>query len=183
MGWKKPWLLLVIVGLILVACTQKTTPVAPLPAAATPTAKPVEAAPNPTTEPVEATPTLNQVAALGLQPGATFSGPIKMSGKASGGTLSFTISEDGTSIALEITLSDLKCDGMTASSMSTQASGPLSITDYSFNASFSDLGEVEGRFASPTEASGTINISWKISILGQTTACELGTWEWSAEAH
>jgi len=183
MGWKKLWLLLLIVGLILAACTQKTTPVVPMPAAATPTPKPVEATPTPTTEPVEATPTLNQVAALGLQPGATFSGPIKISGKASGATISFTISEDGTSISLEITLSDLKCDGMTASSMSTQASGPLSITDGSFSASFSNLGEVEGRFASPTEASGTIDLSLKISILGQTTVCELGTWNWSAEAH
>jgi hypothetical protein len=183
MGWKKPWLLLVIVGLILVACTQKTTPVAPLPVEATPTPKPVEVPPVSTIKPVEATPTLNQVAALGLQPGAAFSGPIKISGKASGGTISFAISEDGTSITLEITLSDLKCDGMSASSMSTQASGPLSITDYSFNASFSDLGEVEGRFASTTEASGTIDLSLKISVLGQTTACELGTWDWSAEAH
>jgi len=183
MGRKKTWLLLVIVGLILAACAQKTTQIAPIPAADTPTPKPVEPTPVPAAKPVEVTPTLNQVAALGLQPGAKFSGPIQISGKASGGTIGFTISEDGTSIALEITLSNLKCDGMTASSMSTQASGPLSIVDDGFSASFSNLGEVEGRFASPTEASGTINISWKISILGQTTVCELGTWDWSAEAH
>jgi len=183
MGWKKLWLLLVIVGLILAACTQKSTPVVPVPVDAAPTSKPIEPTPVPTAKPVEVTPTPSQVSALGLQPGAAFSGPIKISGKASGGTISFTISEDGTSITLDITLSNLKCDGMTAGSMSTQASGPLSITDGSFSASFSNIGEVEGRFASPTEASGTINLSWKISILGQTTACELGTWDWSAEAH
>jgi len=180
---KKQWLLLVIVGLTFLACTQTTTPVVPMPVEATPTPKPVEVPPVPTTKPVEATPTPSQVPALGLQPGATFSGPIKISGKVSGATISFAISEDGTSIALEITLSDLKCDGMTASSMSTQASGPLSITDGSFSASFSNLGEVEGRFASPTEASGTIDLSLKISILGQTTVCELGSWDWSAETH
>lgn len=164
MGKGKLWLLLVIVGLILAACAPKATPVAPMP--------------------VEATPTLSPAAILGPQPGATFSGPIEISGKASSGTISFTISDDGDSItSVSVLLSDLECDGMSAGSMETRASGPFPVTDGELAASPSNLGEIEGQFTSSTEAVGTINLRLEFSVLDQKIVCELGTWGWSAEVH
>lgn len=159
--------LLVVLGLILAACAPKATPVAPTPVEATPTLKPVEATPTP-------------VPIVGPQPGANLAGAIEISGKASSATIFLTISEDGSSIAsVGIALTDLKCDGFSAGSMLQQLGGPFPVAEGNIVASLSGGGEIMGRFTSPTEASGTINLILEIPFGG---TCELGTWDWSAKA-
>lgn len=112
--------------------------------------------------------------------GATFNGRIEISGKASSGTIQFSISEDGASInSVTITLQDLKCDGFSAGSMTQEASGSFAITKGSFTASPSGIGKLEGRFTSPTQVSGTVDITLNIPFSGP---CSLGDWRWSAEA-
>lgn len=166
---KKVWLLLVIVGLILplTACAPKASPVAPTPVEATPTPKPVEATPTP-------------VAIIGPQPGANLAGPIEISGKATSATISFTISEDGSSIAsVSIALVELKCDGFSADLLIQDLGGPFPLSEGNIAASLSGGGEIKGRFTSPTEASGTINLILEIPFAG---TCDLGRWDWSAKA-
>ena len=166
---KKVWLLLVIVGLILplIACAPKATPVAPRPVEATPTPKPAEATPTP-------------VAVLRPQPGAILTGPIEISEKASSATIFLSISEDGVSIAsVGIALVDLKCDGFSAGSMTQDFGGPFPVAEGDIAASLSGGGEIKGRFTSPTEASGTINLILEIPFGG---TCDLGRWDWSAKA-
>ena len=166
--------------LLLFGCSPQATltptPVSPTPIAPTP----IEATPTPKL--VEVTPTPSQVPILGSQPGVTFSGPIEISGKASSGAISFVVSEDGASItSVSVTLKDVNCDGMSAGSMETTTSGPFQVTDGKFAASPSNLGEIMGQFTSSTEAVGTIHVRLEFSVLGQTTVCELGTWNWSAK--
>ena len=114
---------------------------------------------------------------------ASFSGPIVISEGASSAILRLAISEDGSSItSVEVTLSNVECDGMSAESMSTTSSGQFPITEGEFEVSASGLGEIQGRFTSPTEASGVIDLRWEVSVLGQTLVCELGEWDWTATA-
>jgi len=116
-------------------------------------------------------------------PGAIFSGPIEISGKASSGTLIFTVSGDGATItSVSVRLSDAQCDGMSARSMERRAYVSIPVADGSIDSSVGGIGVVEGRFTSPTEASGTIVLRLADIGPGQTTVCELGEWEWSAEA-
>ncbi len=162
---KSLWLLLVMLGLILTACAPKATPVAPTPVEATP--KPPEATPTP-------------VPVLEPQPGATLTGAIKISGKATSGTISLTISEDGASItSVGITLMDLTCDGFSAGSMTKKSEAPFPVAQGNIVASPPGLGEIKGRFTSPTEANGTVNLTLEIPFAG---TCELGIWDWSAKA-
>ena len=113
----------------------------------------------------------------------SFSGPIAISEGASSAILRLAISEDGSSItSVEVTLSNVECDGMSAESMSTASSGRFPITQGEFEVSASGLGEIQGRFTSPTEASGVIDLRWEVSVLGQTLVCELGEWDWTATA-
>jgi len=114
------------------------------------------------------------------RPGATFTGPIEISGKAGSGTISQNISEDGASItSVAVTLKELKCDGFSAGSMTKEASDSFPVTDGEVVASLSGIGELRGRFSSPTEPSGTINLTLEIPYAG---SCKLGTWNWSAKA-
>ena len=113
----------------------------------------------------------------------SFSGPIAISEGASSAILHFAVSEDGSSItSVGVTLSNVECDGMLAESMSTASSGRFPITEGEFEVSASGLGELQGRFTSPTEASGVIDLRWEGSVLGQTLVCELGEWDWTATA-
>jgi len=112
--------------------------------------------------------------------GATFTGPIDISGKASSGTIEFTVSADGTSItSVSITMKDLECNGFSAGSMTKETSGTFAIDGSRVSASPSGIGEIEGRFTSSTEASGTIDMTLEIPFFGP---CSLGEWNWSAEA-
>ena len=174
--------------LLLLGCSPQATltqtPVPPTPTSIPPTSEapmPIEVTPTP--KPVEVTPTPRPVPTLGEQPSAVFGGPIEISGKASSGAISFAVSEDRSSVtSVSVTLKDVKCDGMSAGSMETTTSGPFPVTDGKLAASPSNLGEITGQFTSSTEAVGTIHLRLEFSVLGQTTVCELGTWNWSAEA-
>jgi len=113
--------------------------------------------------------------------GASFSGPIAISEGASSAILLFAVSEDGSSItSVGVTLSNVECDGMSAGSMSTMSSGQFPIAEGEFAGSASSVGEIQGRFTSPTEASGVIDLRLEVSVLGQTLVCELGEWDWTA---
>jgi hypothetical protein len=112
--------------------------------------------------------------------GATFTGSIEITGKASSGTIQFSISGDGASItSVTITLIDLKTESFSAGSMNKEVSGSFPVTSGTLDASVSGIGEIEGRFTSPTKASGIIDITLEIPFSGP---CELGEWRWSVEA-
>jgi hypothetical protein len=94
--------------------------------------------------------------------------------------ITLIISEDGASIAsVAIAMTDLNCDGLSAGSTTQQLGGPFPVTEGNIAASLSGGGEIKGRFTSPTEASGTINLILEIPFAG---TCDLGRWDWSAKA-
>ena len=113
------------------------------------------------------------------KPGATLIGPIEISQHASGGTINFTMSEDGASITyIRVTLNDVDTDYFSAESMSQETPSSIPVTSGAFSASVSSIGEIEGQFTSPTEASGTINLLLEIYQVGTV---EFGKWNWSAK--
>ena len=113
-------------------------------------------------------------------PGATFSGPVEISGKASSAIISLVVSADGTSISsVGVTLSDLKTESFSAGSMTKEVTGSIPIKDGSFSGSLSGLGTIEGTFTSPTEASGTVKLSVEIPF---SVPADLGELKWTAGA-
>jgi len=118
------------------------------------------------------------------KPGATFTGPIRIGNdKASSATIRFTISEDGSTIkSVGVTLNNVKCGGMTAGTLSVSSGGDFKFSGGGLNISPSNIGVIKGRFTSPTEASGTVHLALKLDVMGSTISCELGTWNWGAEA-
>ncbi len=139
--------------------------------------------------------------------GATFNGWIETGDKASSGGISFTISSDGASIIdLDLTLSEVRCDGLSMGRVHEFVGGVLASTadgsfaaaipamgrevdNYELNAipsdfpefaSLDDIGQIGGKFSSPTEASGKINIY--VWVLMTDHACELGDFSWRAQA-
>ena len=117
------------------------------------------------------------------KPGATFSGPIEISAdKAESANLFFTVSDDGTAITkIGISFTNFKCEVMSAGSMSLNSGGNFPITN-GLDLSPSNIGQIKGKFNSPTKASGTIDIKLEINTGFGTATCELGTFKWSAEA-
>lgn len=115
--------------------------------------------------------------------GATFSGPIEIAAdNAESASLSFTISADGTAITkVSLFMTNFKCDGMSAGSMSLNNTGNFPISD-GLDLSPGSIGRITGKFNSPTKASGTIEIQLKISTGFGTTTCDMGKWNWTAEA-
>jgi hypothetical protein len=110
--------------------------------------------------------------------GATLIGSIDIREKASGGTINFTISEDGASITYVcVTLNDVE-SLIFAGSMSHSTTCSIPITGSAFSASVPAIGEIEGQFTSPTKASGTINIIFDVYQMGNV---EFGEWNWSAK--
>jgi len=98
--------------------------------------------------------------------GATFNGKIDIREKEYSGMISFTISEDSTSIiSVEITLVNLQ-----SGFMPKRTEGNFPITEGEIVASVSGIGEINGHFTSPYKAIGTINL----------ITPELGTLNWSA---
>ncbi len=148
------------------------------------------APPSPITTPT-ALPTLTptawptQTPSLQIQPeaGKNFSGPIQIGPeKASSGALTFTVSHDGTTITnFVVGFKEFKCESMSASEFSTSSGGEFIIAD-EWEFSLSNIGQIRGRFTSPTTASGTITLNIEIKIMNSTIACDMGIWEWSAEA-
>ena len=119
--------------------------------------------------------------ATGPKPFAVLTGPIEIREKASSGTITLTVSKDGASItSVNVTLTDFECSPPWASYiLETRDVSP--VAEGNIVVSLSGLGEIKGRFTSPTEASGTIDLA----ALGRTFAagtCELGKSNWSAKA-
>lgn len=114
------------------------------------------------------------------QPGTLFTGPLETIPGASSGTISLTVSEDGASItSVGITLTDFECRGVSASSFTKETRGVFPVDKGKIVALVSRIGEIDGRFTSPTEASGRINLRLEI-LPGQN--CKLGIQKWSAKA-
>jgi len=144
-------------------------------------------------------------------PGASFSGAIDMGDKASSGTFSFDISEDGASITgVSFTLQELKCGGLTIRrihdnlgdmlismsnggfSASIPAMGSSQFTEsqnYNLTNSpfdfptFADMGNV-GQFEGKfSSATHAIGtINIYIWAIMTDRACELGKFTWEAES-
>ena len=113
-------------------------------------------------------------------PGASFSGPVEISGTASSAIISLVVSADGASItSVGVTLNDLKTESFSAGSMTKEVTGSIPIKDGSFSGSLSGLGEIDGRFASPTEASGTVKLNVEIPY---SVPADLGEFSWNAKA-
>lgn len=141
--------------------------------------------------------------------GATFRGPIETGAGASAGTITFTVSDDGASITdLGIQLTDVACDGLTIGSTSDVYGGSvvpldsggfsgaipavgrggmsqfsnysLTVSPDAFPVVGDEPGQIDGKFSSAGEATGTITIH--VQAAGTDRACELGTFPWSATA-
>lgn len=118
------------------------------------------------------------------KPGASFSGPIAIDpAKAESARIFFTITEDGTSVTkVGVSFTNFKCDGMSAGEMTISNGGNTPITD-GLDLSFQNIGRIQGRFSSPTMASGKIELKLNISAgMGASISCDLGTFDWTAEA-
>jgi hypothetical protein len=83
---------------------------------------------------------------------------------------------------LEEEVMKFKCGGMSAGEMTMSSGSTISIAN-GLDLSLSTIGDIKGRFTSPTAASGTIRLDMKISAgMGSSISCDLGTWNWTAEA-
>ena len=144
-------------------------------------------------------------------PAASFSGAIDMGDKASSGTLSFKVSEDGASITgVNITLQELKCGGLTIGRIHDNLGGMLiSMRDGGFSASipamgssqftesqnynltsspfdfptFPDMGSV-GQFEGKFSSAthASGTIDMYVWAIMTDRACELGKFTWEAES-
>lgn len=124
-----------------------------------------------------------------LQPGATYSGELTQAspGKntsAGGGTIEFTISDDGESVAsISFSLfgdtcwNESKTTTRTGVGYKLTKNPPPPITKGGFVWEDTDI-VVKASFTSPTEASGAIAIS--ISDMSSQLTCDYGTWDWNA---
>ena len=128
------------------------------------------------------------------QPGAVFAGTLEPgaagdNASIAGGELEFTISENGDGItSLTYALNGLTCipkEGVVMEggdrSTTMEATQPFPIEGGSFEVDMSDI-VVNGKFSSPTEASGTmkVSITSQDSTLGSFT-CDYGVLNWSAQ--
>ena len=115
--------------------------------------------------------------------GATFSGPIHIdAAKAESATLSFVVSGDGTAITkVGVSFVNLKCEVMSAGAVSLSSGSSFPIAD-GLDVSPANIGHITGKFNSPTKASGKIDLKLEINTGFGKAKCELGEWEWTAEA-
>ena len=118
------------------------------------------------------------------KPGAAFTGPVEIGkDKASSAVIRFAVSADGESItSVGIVLTQVKCEAMSSGLLSQEVRGPFPLKEGTIDISSSSIGDVSGKFTSTTEASGTVNLVLKITVLGSTVSCDLGTGNWSAKA-
>lgn len=128
------------------------------------------------------------------QPGATFSGTLTIerpgtNGRALGGQISFTLSEDGTRIA-ELSY-ELEGDVCTDEGVTVTGTGatlrqdpPPQIADGAFIWSSEGV-RVDGTFTATNRAEGTISLALEkeVQALGETVTliCDFGKWTWTAE--
>jgi hypothetical protein len=113
-------------------------------------------------------------------PGATFEGPVQISGSASSALINLMVSADGASLeSVSVTLSDLKTESFSAGSMTKQVGASMPIAKGRFSGSLGGLGDISGSFLTATEASGTITLKVEIPFDG---TADLGEFAWTAVA-
>jgi hypothetical protein len=124
------------------------------------------------------TPAPTAVPSIRPNPGATLSGPIEMGDKATSAVIALHVSDDGSAItSLSASFTNLKCDGFSAGSMSSQDTSMHAITGGEMRMDSTSLGKLTGTFTSPTAAAGSIELTINPGI-GSAIPC--GTWNWSA---
>jgi len=110
-------------------------------------------------------------------PSVTLVGKITMD-SAKIAQITLKVSADGKLIeGLGFSFTELKCEGFSAGSMSTEMTTRESVTDGKFEFS-SSFGVISGRFTSPTAVKGSIHLKFNQKPIGEF---ECGTWEWSAK--
>jgi hypothetical protein len=108
------------------------------------------------------------------KPGATLVGTITMD-RAKSAQITLKVSDDGQTIErVSASFTELKCEGFSAGSSSTTATGRAPITDGKFEFKSSNLGEISGQFTSPSAVQGAVHL---VFVSGKA---ECGTWPWSA---
>ena len=92
------------------------------------------------------------------KPGASFVGKIAMD-TAKSAQINFKISADGQSIeSLGFASTEIKCGGFSAGSTSSNTTGQYPVLDGKIEIKSSGIGDITGRFTSPTKAEGSIHI-------------------------
>lgn len=108
------------------------------------------------------------------QPGVTLSGTISMD-RANTARITLQVSDDGQAIeSVNVTFTDIECDGFSAGSTSSTAGTQTPIVDGKFEIKSSNIGSISGQFKSPTSVEGSIQLAF---FEGKA---QCGTWEWSA---
>jgi hypothetical protein len=133
-----------------------------------------------------------------------FMGPIKISGKASGGSISFAVSESWDTITeITVELKDLICTakyngqdrGVKLESWSVKQGGDeqsskeksavTRISKGKFKAASPGAYELDGKFPSKKSAKGTIHLTYTYTSYYpnyESWSCDLGNWGWEAKA-
>jgi hypothetical protein len=128
------------------------------------------------------------------QAGATYAGELTIqqigaTGRALGGTIRITLSEDGTGIAeLAYTLEGDVCKNqgltVTGTGATLRQDPPPPVEEGRF-AWLSDGVRAEGTFVARDQAEGTITLAMEKQVQSRgetvTLACDYGTWAWTAE--
>lgn len=161
-----------------------STPVPPTPAPPTSTTTSTPAPPTPTPLPPTETPTLP---AVQPQPGSVLAGNIGLNKTDNDATIEFKISEDGTHIIhlFVSIIGSLECPGVSmgeGAQVGQGLRGPFLISEGTIDTDLPSGGAFKGRFTSPTEASGTIEIQGVPLLKGIAECLELGELNWTAEA-
>jgi hypothetical protein len=139
------------------------------------------AAPKATESPPTVAPTQ---ASVKPQPNAKLAGAIEIGEKAKSATINMELSADGAALSLIgiMITGPFKCSGGASagegSQVTNNSQGPFPIKEGAVAVSLPNVGDFEGRFTAPTEASGTITIK-ELAYLGK---CDFGTLKWSAKA-
>jgi hypothetical protein len=129
------------------------------------------------------------------KPDAEFNGTLTIqqrgaNGRALGGTIGFTLSEDGTHITqLSYQLEGDVCSGegvtVTGTGATLKQDPPPQVEEGTFSW-LSEGVKVEGTFTSRSQAEGTITLAMEkqAQAMGKThtLTCDYGTWVWTAEA-
>lgn len=166
------------------------TPIPPTPTSESPiaTLTPEPPTATPTPVPPSETPT---PAFVKPKSGVTLTGEIKVSDIAESATIDLMISEDGISITqVDVTIINvfIECSDVFAGvkregSIKTDSQEisiirSIPIMEGAFEINLSNNGKLEGKFNSPTEASGWIHI---IESISNGALCDYGEWYWSAK--
>jgi hypothetical protein len=116
------------------------------------------------------------------KPGAELSGKIDISQqKARTGKIFLTISDDGTKINdITLWLTNVQCGGVTTGMVNFNVTVDSPIDGKRFTIENEYIGEIKGSFQSPTTAGGNIYLVLAKNITNSNTACDLGTYKWSA---